>query len=171
VRAGAHVPEQGAITQAVTTTWLALAELRAAAPPRISGVEIACAEPDGELSRWFYEAVGRDYSWTDRQWTVAQWDEWAPMVETWLATVDGERAGYFELRTEGERGVEVRSFGLLPAFHGVGLGGHLLTVALRRARELGDPVWLHTCTLDGSAALPNYVARGLVPYRSETSAR
>ncbi len=48
---------------------------------------------------------------------------------------------------------------------------NLLTVALRRAREPGDPVWLHTCTLDGPAALPNYLARGLVPYRSEISER
>ena len=86
-----------------------------------------------------------------------------------MLTVDGERGGYFELRIEG--GVEVRSFGLLRAFHGVGLGGWLLTLALRRARELGDPVWLHTCTLDGPAALPNYMARGMVPYRTETTAR
>jgi GNAT superfamily N-acetyltransferase len=80
--------------------------------------------------------------------------------------VGGRRAGYFELRP-GD-GVEVRSFGLLAAFHGVGLGGWLLTVALRRARELGGRVWLHTCTLDAPAALPNYLARGLVAYRSES---
>ena len=69
------------------------------------------------------------------------------------------------------RSVEVAHFGLLSAFHGRGLGGWLLTVALRRAQELGDPVWLHTCTLDGPAALPNYLARGMVPYRTETSER
>jgi GNAT superfamily N-acetyltransferase len=157
----------------VTTTWLALEELRPAGEPRISGVDIARAGPDGALSRWFYEEVGRDYSWTDRSgWTDADWDAWAPEVETWVATVEGERAGYAELRDDGAGGVEVRSFGLLGAFHGVGLGGHLLTVVLRRALAgWSGRVWLHTCTLDGPAALPNYVARGMVPYRSETTER
>lgn len=28
-------------------------------------------------------------------------------------------------------------------------------------------VWLHTCTLDSAAALPNYLARGFQPTRSE----
>ncbi len=154
----------------VTTTWLRLGELKPAGPPRVEGVDVARVEPpDGAVSRWFYAAVGREYSWTDRSgWGAAEWELWALGVETWVATVAGERAGYFELRSEGGRGVQVAHFGLLPAFHGAGLGGWLLTVALRRAQELGDPVWLHTCTLDGPAALPNYLARGMVPYRSET---
>jgi hypothetical protein len=29
-------------------------------------------------------------------------------------------------------------------------------------------VWLHTCTLDDPAALPNYRARGFRPYKQET---
>ena len=29
-------------------------------------------------------------------------------------------------------------------------------------------VWLHTCTLDHPNAVPNYRARGFVPYRTET---
>lgn len=155
----------------VVTTWLRLGELRPAGPPRADGVEVSRVDPpDGSVSRWFYEEVGRDYSWTDRNgWSDADWDAWAPTVETWVLTVGGERAGYFELRIED--GVEVRSFGLLGAFHGAGLGGWLLTLALRRAQELGAPVWLHTCTLDGPAALPNYEARGMVPYRTETSRR
>ena len=72
------------------------------------------------------------------------------------------RAGYYEL-SEDDDGVEVAYFGLLPAFHGHGLGGFLLTHALRRGFELAPRVWLHTCTLDGPAALPNYRARGPAP--------
>ena len=156
----------------MVTTWLALGELAPAAPPRVDGVEVARAEPDGRLNRVLYEAVGAAYEWTDRSGeSAAYWDRWAASVETWVATVRGERAGYFELRIEEGGGVEVAHFGLLAAFHGVGLGGWLLTVALRRAQELGAPVWLHTCTLDGPAALPNYTARGMVPYRTETSSR
>ena len=73
-----------------------------------------------------------------------------------MATVGGDRAGYYEL-SEDDGGVEVAYFGLLPAFHGQGLGGFLLTHALRRGFELAPRVWLHTCTLDGrrrAAELP-----------------
>jgi hypothetical protein len=28
-------------------------------------------------------------------------------------------------------------------------------------------VWLHTCTLDHAAALPNYLRRGFVPFKTE----
>jgi GNAT superfamily N-acetyltransferase len=155
------------VSAEVVTTWLRLEALRPAEP--VTGVDVGRVDvPDGAVCRWFYEAVGRDYGWTDRlEWSDAQWEWWASRVELWVATVRGERAGYFELRAE--NGVQVAHFGLLSGFHGRGLGGWLLTVALRRARELGDPVWLHTCTLDGPAALPNYVARGMVPYRTETS--
>lgn len=155
----------------VVTTWLRLEELRPA--PAVPGVDIGPVEvADGAICRWFYEEVGGSYAWTDRlTWSDAQWEWWASRVELWVAAAGGERAGYFELRTEGVEGVQVAHFGLLPAFHGRGLGGWLLTVALRRAVELGAPVWLHTCTLDHPAALPNYVARGMVPYRTETSAR
>lgn len=42
-----------------------------------------------------------------------------------------------------------------------------LEQALRRAFALGKRVWVHTCTLDHPAALANYRARGLVPFRVE----
>jgi GNAT superfamily N-acetyltransferase len=157
------------VSSEVVTTWLRLRELRAA--EAVAGADIGRVEvPDGAVCRWFYESVGRDYRWTDRLgWSDAQWEWWASGVELWVATVRGERAGYFELRVEDGAGVQVAHFGLLEAFHGRGLGGWLLTVALRRAQEIGDPVWLHTCTLDGPAALPNYLARGMVPYRTETT--
>ena len=28
-------------------------------------------------------------------------------------------------------------------------------------------VWLHTCTLDNPAALPNYLKRGFTPFKTE----
>jgi len=87
-----------------------------------------------------------------------------------VASAAGERAGYYELRVDGDS-VEVAYFGLLAAYQGRGLGGFLLTHALRRGFALADRVWLHTCTLDGPAALPNYRARGLRPFRTETLPR
>jgi len=156
----------------VVRTYLELtdpAEIRRAAPPRIDGVEITRRDPpDGATSRWFYERVGAPHHWTDNLGrTDAEWQAWADQVETWVATVDGERAGYYELRQTAE-GTEIAYFGLLEAFQGRGLGGHLLTHALTRAFELGPRAWVHTCTLDGPHALPNYQARGLRPFRTET---
>lgn len=145
------------------------AALRPAGPPRIDGVEVARAEPpDGELNRWFYVEVGTPHNWIDNLGrSAAEWQAWAERVETWVATVEGRRAGYYELRVEGGS-VEVAYFGLLGAFQGAGLGGFLLTHALRRGFELAPRVWLHTNTQDGAAALPNYEARGLRPFRTET---
>ena len=147
------------------------AGVRPAGPPRLDGVEIErVAPPDGALSRWFYGEVGRTYQWTDHLGrSDAEWQAWADGVETWVASVGDARAGYYELRVADD-GVEVAYFGLLADYHGHGLGGHLLTHALRRAFELGPRVWLHTCTLDGPVALPNYRARGLRPFRTQTLA-
>jgi GNAT superfamily N-acetyltransferase len=88
-------------------------------------------------------------------------------VDTWVATVAGEHAGYYELRPD-DGSVEVAHFGLRARFQGAGLGGFLLTHALRRGFKLAPRVWLHTNTQDGTAALPNYLARGLRPFRTET---
>jgi len=82
--------------------------------------------------------------------------------------VKGSPAGYFELERHSDGSVEVAYFGLLPEFIGRGLGKHLLTVAVETAWSLdARRVWLHTCTLDDPAALPNYQARGFRPFKEE----
>ena len=69
---------------------------------------------------------------------------------------------------EAEESVEIAYFGLLPEFLGLGLGGHLLTEATRAAWALHPRrIWLHTCTFDHPAALPNYQARGFHITRTE----
>src|SRR5438094_198572 len=61
-----------------------------------------------------------------------------------------------------------RRVGSLPEFTRRGFGKHLLTEAVRHAwAEGARRVWLHTCTLDHPAALPNYVARGFRPFKTE----
>jgi GNAT superfamily N-acetyltransferase len=115
------------------------------------------------VNRAFYERIGADYGWIDhRGKDAAWWQARAERVETWVIA----DAGYYELDADGDD-VEIAYFGLLPAFHGHGLGGALLEHALRRGFELGARVWVHTCTLDGPYALANYTARGMVPYRVE----
>jgi hypothetical protein len=111
----------------VVRTYLELtdpAAIRAPAAPPSTDAEITIAKvdpPDGATSRWFYEHVGRDYQWTDNLGrTEAEWQAWAERVETWLLTVDGERAGYHELRPEDGAGVEIAYFGLLAHAPGAG---------------------------------------------------
>ncbi len=77
-------------------------------------------------------------------------------------------AGYFELCEHDDGAVEIVYFGLLPDFIGRGWGKYLLTGATQAAWGLGPSrVWLHTCTLDHPAALPNYLRRGFRAVREE----
>jgi GNAT superfamily N-acetyltransferase len=58
---------------------------------------------------------------------------------------------------------------LLRQFIGQGIGGALLTAAIRRAWQLASQrVWVHTCSLDGPNALGNYQARGFRLYDQVT---
>jgi len=122
--------------------------------------------------RHLYSEVGRDFHWVDR----LSWDDEAirthlaqPSVTLWTLTLCGATAGWFELMRHDDGSAEIAYFGILPAFRRRGLGKHLLTQAVRQAWGTGaHRVWLHTCTLDDPAALPNYRARGFRPYREET---
>jgi GNAT superfamily N-acetyltransferase len=124
-----------------------------------------------DLFRFLYAEVGRNYHWVDRlPWTEEQITNHlaAPENSIWLMTYDGKVAGYFELRKCDDRSTEIAYFGLLPGFIGRGLGKHLLSCAAAQAwRDGANRVWLHTCTLDDPAALPNYLKRGFKPFKTE----
>jgi GNAT superfamily N-acetyltransferase len=119
-----------------------------------------------------YRAVGAAHQWRDRwDWTDDQIRSHLadPGIAVTVARRQDRLAGYYELRrvTEDDS-VEVAYFGIVPAELGRGLGKHLLSCAVRDAWALGPArVWLHTSTLDHPNALPNYVARGFVPYKTE----
>lgn len=166
----------------VTTWYLDMTspgQLRPArSPDPALGAQLLRARiPLPEYSRFLYTAVGGDWHWTDRlAWTYRDWMAWLDReaLATWVLHVQGTPAGYVELEGQVQGDVEVAYFGLLPAFTGRGLGGHLLTEAVRRAwdsgttwAQAGPParrVWVHTCSLDGPAALANYEARGFTVY-------
>ena len=128
-----------------------------------------------EVNRFLYEFVGKDWNWKDRLgWTPEQWLACvsAPGFQTWLALDGGSLAGYYELRQE-YRDVEILYFGLCPGFIGRGIGGHLLTSAIRSAwaRKNAGRVWVHTCDQDHPAALKNYQRRGMTLYKTEEEIR
>ena len=122
--------------------------------------------------RYLYAEVGRGYFWLERvRWTDEQIRSRLadPAVSLHLLTVAGAPAGYFELEKHRDGSVEISYFGLLPEFHGRGLGKYLLTEAVEAAWALSaSRVWLHTCTLDHPGALANYLGRGFRVYRTET---
>jgi GNAT superfamily N-acetyltransferase len=136
---------------------------------RLAVVRAEISSP--ELNRFLYTTVGADWYWLDRlDWSDAQWLAYLdrPEVETWVAYLAGTPAGYFELTQPGQPGegwIQIEYFGLLPRFIGRGIGGYLLTYAVRRAWALGTQrVTVNTCSLDGPHALANYQARGFRVY-------
>ncbi|MFE4858860.1 GNAT family N-acetyltransferase [Streptomyces sp. NPDC056670] len=158
------------------TTWsleqTSPADLRPAAEPE-GDITIARAGiPSPEFSRFLYTAVGGDITWLDRLgWSRAEWQRTLdkPGTETWVAYERGTPAGYVELEAQPGGSVEIVYFGLIPAFRGRRIGGHLLTYGLRRAWDLAERwpelrpterVWVHTCSLDGEHAMDNYLRRG-----------
>jgi GNAT superfamily N-acetyltransferase len=133
-------------------------------------------ERDWRFNRDLYLRVGEQWDWLDkRSWTDDQWKEYAtaPELRTFAGYCDDVLAGYYELRQDGEGGIEIAYFGLLPEWIGLGLGGALLTSAIERAWGM-EPnplrVWVHTCNCDHPQALANYQARGLVVYKVEQEA-
>ena len=60
-----------------------------------------------------------------------------PGVETWVAYDRGTPAGYVELEPQDDGVVEIVYFGLMPAFRGRRIGGHLLSYGAARAWDLG----------------------------------
>ena len=123
--------------------------------------------------RYLYREVGRNYQWVDRLgWSDVEINAYLsrPGVSIWAMYQGGSPAGYFELSHSAEDGsTEIAYFGLLPDFIGRGLGKLLLARAIDEAWASGATrVWLHTCTLDDPAAMPNYLKRGFRPYKEET---
>jgi GNAT superfamily N-acetyltransferase len=161
----------GAIS--VTRTYLELTVQPAAASRALPEGFAVRTLPDCSPAtyRGLYAEVGRAHRWTDRlRWSDATLEAHlrSPSIRLFVLQNGCETAGWFELLSCLDGSVEIAYFGLLPAYIGRGLGGALLSAAIHEAFALGAArIWLHTCTLDHPAALPNYLARGFRPFRTE----
>ncbi len=162
---------------AVTTWYLDLrdpAQLKRSPQPQPAPLLMRAEQPLPMLNRFLYTAVGGHWYWRDRLvWSYARWMRWLnrPQLHTWIMYVDGTPAGYIELEQQDGGDVEIAYFGLMREFSGRGLGGHLLSEGIAQAWTLPGTrrVWVHTCSLDGPAALGNYRARGMVQYHEEVA--
>ena len=166
------------MTKTVTTYYLEMRSPGELRPKRLESGDVEISEaktPSPEFGLFLFTNAGRDWFWMERlHWTCQEWLDWLgrPGVHTWVAYVAGTPAGYTELAQQDSGDVQINYFGLFPGFIGQGLGGHLLTFAIERAWEMETArVWVHTCTLDHPAALPNYKARGMRLYKEETFQR
>ncbi|NWJ47921.1 MAG: GNAT family N-acetyltransferase [Chloroflexi bacterium] len=159
--------------QPIITTYLQMLKAEEFIPAFIKDSQLSivqACEPLPAFYRFLYGTVGRDYQWIDRlSWTDHQLNEYlaSPNIAIWVAYYRGTPAGYIELASEAsEPGTEIVYFGLIPQFHGYGIGKHLLSFGVQRAWEAQpERVWLHTCTLDGKYALNNYLKRGFNIYK------
>lgn len=155
-------------------TYLEMREasaLRAASAPTPLPRIARVTECPPAFWRFLYTEVGRKYAWVDRlPWTDDEIRRYLtdPSVSLYVMWVSGAPAGYFELRIEADKAIEIAYFGLLEQFTGRGLGGYMLSEAVKEAWASGaSRVWLHTNTLDHPAALPNYLKRGFTITRTE----
>jgi GNAT superfamily N-acetyltransferase len=156
----------------VTVTYLEMRSPSALRPKRCSDPSFRVEEAtvkQWQFNKFLYSLVGSDWRWTDKaKWSDMEWRAYAEAdtLRTFAAYYRGSIAGYYELRSGPDSGVEIAIFGLAPKFVGRGFGAALLTHALETAWSFHPSrVWLHTCTLDHPAALPNYLARGMTIFQ------
>jgi len=166
----------------VTTWYLEFQQPTPDLPTWPTGTQLIEAEiASPELSQFLFCAVGAPWRWFSRlSWTYQDWVDYLTLqqVRTFVLYQRGTPAGYIELWRHpeamdgmAEDNVELKFFGLLPAFTGQGLGPLLAQAAVALASQWGKgPVWVHTCTDDHPAALATYQKAGFVVTHSSEEA-
>jgi GNAT superfamily N-acetyltransferase len=144
---------------------------RVISPPRDGLAIIHAKKPTIGYYRFLYDAVGRDYDWTSRkkctdaELTAILND---PRNEVHVLMVEGVPAGFAELDRRFGEEIELVQFGLMREFIGQGLGKYFLQWAVEKAWSYHPRrFWVHTCTKDHPAALPNYHKAGFAIYKEE----
>jgi GNAT superfamily N-acetyltransferase len=169
-------PSEGAIAVTVTSLEMTDATDRVPAPAPAGAEWVRIEEQRPDMSRDLYIAVGEPWHWVDRlDWPDSAWMSWVDRPEHHLlvCTREGALAGYAELEEQAGGSVEIAYFGLVPAALGQGLGRWWLSEVIGYAWQLPDTsrVWVHTCTLDGPAALATYRGRGMREFAREVEWR
>lgn len=138
------------------------------APANLRLALMRAERPPVHFYRYLYDVIGRRHSWVDRaRLTDRELAEaiGGDGIEIFVAYVGGVPGGYFELDCRSPEEIWLLYFGVVPDFHGRGLGKWLLSEALGEA-WLKQPqrVRVETCTLDDPRALPLYQRMGFRPY-------
>ena len=157
----------------VTTYYLEMlaAPGQSVPPPRHNLGVVLARKPTIAYYRFLYDSVGGRHNWTSRkkltdtELAILIHD---PRMENHVLMVDGVPAGFAELDRRKDDEIELVQFGLIPEFIGQGLGRFFLNWTVQKAWSYQPKrFWLHTCTQDHKAALPNYLKAGFVLYKEE----
>jgi GNAT superfamily N-acetyltransferase len=166
-------------TVAVTRTYLTMhspTQLRRGDAPAVSATWVRLAPCSVDEWRTLYRDIGDPWHWHDR-------DAWSDerlaahlardavrifRIDATLPSGELRAAGFVEIERHADGSVEISYLGLDSRAHGLGLGRWIVSRATEEAWSMHPQrVWLHTCSLDGAAALPNYLARGFEIERTE----
>ena len=161
----------------ITTTYVEMFSHngRTMTPPRPGLTVIHARKPTVAYYRFLYNSVGQDWNWTSRgkrsDPDLARLIQ-DPQEEMQVLFVEGVPAGFAELDRRVADEIELVQFGLVPEFIGQGLGKYFLQWTIDKAFSYAPKrFWLHTCTDDHPAALPNYLKAGFTIYKEETKER
>ena len=163
--------------QSITRNYLEIKSINSlieSASPTVECTVYLVKPSDFQINKFFYKNIGKKHKWTDRlSWSETDWIKYSSdlKVETYILKVKDDLAGYFELIYHLDlHEVEIAYFGLLEEYQNKKLGGHMLSIAIRKSfqKEYISRVWVHTCTLDHKNALENYISRGMKIFKKET---
>ncbi len=138
------------------------------APSNLKLTLMRAEKPTAHFYRYLYNAVGDAYHWVDRKnlgdeelLKIIHDDS----VSIFVAYSAGVPAGFFEIDDRGNGELWLVYFGVIPDFHGRGIGKWLLAEAIDEAWGREPKVFrVETCTLDDPRALPLYQKMGFTPY-------
>ncbi|MFO1143179.1 MAG: GNAT family N-acetyltransferase [Amaricoccus sp.] len=137
---------------------------------------IAAERPPAWYFLDLYDAVGREYDWTDRREDprdVLEAFLHDPAVTLYTFVRAGWPHGFFVLDAREPAVCNLAYFGLVPEAIGRGLGSFLLYTAVHMAwdRPGIERLTVNTNTLDHPRALPLYQKAGFVPVRRASETR
>jgi GNAT superfamily N-acetyltransferase len=155
---------------ASVVTYLEMLERPALTDTSSSGVSLRRVQnPALDWYRALFRRAGEEWLWFSR---LEMGDEQLAATvnrattELFVAQHVGSEIGMAELDRSDSPDVEITSFALFSEAIGKGFGRAFMTQLLDRAwTESTRRVWLHTCNLDGPAALGFYMKCGFRPYK------
>ncbi len=155
----------------VVITYLEQRSRPAFTPPGAPRGKVAILRAEAapaHFYRYLYDHVGAPHNWISRR-TISDGDLLSIIhdkrVFLYVLYVDGVPAGLAEIDARAGQEIELKFFGLVPDFVGLGFGRYFLAHAIDLAWSLApDRLTLETCSLDHPAALPLYQKFGFTVF-------
>jgi GNAT superfamily N-acetyltransferase len=159
--------DQDSCEVTATVTYLDMDAFPTAAPPprpMLKTVILRAYDPPVHFYRYLYDAVGRDYLWTERRsWSDEELSAHLmnDRLELYILHIAGVPAGFAELDFNEKKICQLAYFGLTPGFIGRRIGPWFLhhAIELAWAKPISR-LLVSTCTLDHKKALSIYQRAG-----------